>query len=62
MQNKRLTLVQGVVVVVAMGTLNGSFQAEIQKVPLCMRWDQVLDTSVRDKNAVKRHPSCLEYF
>jgi len=41
MQNKRLTLVQGVVVVVAMGTLNGSFQAEIQKVPLCMRWDQV---------------------
>ena len=56
MQNKRLTLVQGVVVVVAMGTLSGSIQAEIQKVSLCMRWDQVLDTSVRDKNAVTRHP------
>jgi len=52
MQNERLTLIQGVVVVVAMGTLNGSFQVEIQKVSICMRWDQVLDTSVRDKNAV----------
>ena len=62
MQNERLTLIQGVVVVVAMGTLNGSFQVEIQKVSVCMRWDQVLDASVRDKNAVKMHPSCLEYF
>jgi len=56
MQNKRLTLIQGVVVVVAIGTLNGFFQVEIQKVSICIRWNQVLDTSVRDKNAVTRHP------
>jgi len=37
MQNQWLTLVQGVVVVVALGTLNGSWR--------CIRWDNVLDTT-----------------